>query len=196
MKYGAILADPPWRYDDNTCSGACEKHYPTMSLAEMKALPIKDYAAENCALFMWATFPKLAEALAVMAAWDFNYRTVAFVWIKTYASRTTKQLAISLGDEESLLNRALFVGTGRWARGNAEICLFGKRGKPQRQDENVRQIIIAPIRRHSQKPDEQYERIERLVDGPYLELFARKRHPGWDCWGNEVEPDIEMGVKP
>lgn len=76
---------------------------------------------------------------------------------------------------------------GYWTRSNSEVCLLATRGKPKRSNADVRQAIIAPRREHSRKPDGIHERIERLVAGPYLELFARQRRPGWDCWGNEVE---------
>ena len=133
-----------------------------------------DWADDDCILFLWATYPQLPTCLKVMEEWGFTYKTVAFTWVKMNKVADTP-----------------FVGMGFWTRSNAEICLLGTRGHPQRQAKNVRQVILSKIREHSRKPDEQYERIEALVDGPYLEMFARPPHrEGWDVWGDESEDSI------
>lgn len=171
-KYGVILADPPWQFrvwaESDKAHGAATAHYPTMTPAEIKMLPVSDLAAKDCALFLWTTYPTLPEGLEVLKAWGFKYKTVAFTYVKLNKSGTP------------------FVGLGHWTRANAEICLLGTRGKVKRKDKAVRQLIMTQRREHSRKPDEQYERIMRLVDGPYIELFARHTWPEWDAWGNEV----------
>lgn len=172
-KYGAILADPPWQFrvwaESEKAHGAASAHYPTMSPTEIAQMPVRDLAARNCALFLWVTYPNLPEGLKVMAAWGFEFKTVAFTWVKLNPKSKTP-----------------FMGLGHWTRANAEICLLGTRGQVRRKAKDVPQLIISPRREHSRKPDEQYERIMRLVDGPYMELFARHRWPGWDAWGLEV----------
>lgn len=151
-----------------------ESFYPTMSPRELHALRpcIDGWAARDCALFLWATPPALPEALQLVSAWGFSYKTFGFTWIKT-----TK-------------NGGLFFGMGHYTRSNAEVCFLATRGKPKVQARDVPQVIMAPRREHSRKPDEQYERIERLYGGPYLELFARQRREGWDVWGDEA-PAVE-----
>jgi N6-adenosine-specific RNA methylase IME4 len=186
--YGALLADPPWRFrtwDNRTSiprtrsSGtntSAAIHYSTMELADILALPVGALAAADCALFLWATWPNLPEALAVITAWGFMYKTCAFAWTKAHAG----QLEMFDDSLEGLL------GMGYWTRANTEPCLLATRGNPRRLNADVRQAIIEPRREHSRKPDCVHDRIERLVAGPYLELFARIRRPGWDAWGDEV----------
>lgn len=168
--YGAILADPPWKYENpkSNLPALGGKTYPVMSLEEIKVMPVQSLTARDCLLFLWATCPKLREALEVITAWGFEYRTVAFTWIKI--------------NEEGKPN----VGLGHWTRGATELCLLGKKGNPKRKSFNVSQVILAPRREHSRKPDQQYALIEELVDGPYLELFARYGWHNWDRWGHVV----------
>lgn len=143
-------------------------------MEDIKRLPVRELADKDCALFLWVTFPMLCDAWGVMEAWGFSFKTVAFVWIK--------------------LNRktdGIFWGLGHWTRANAELCLLATRGHPKRQACNVHQVIISHIEEHSKKPDEARRRIEVLMgDVPRVELFARQSPPGWDVWGNEVEPTI------
>lgn len=172
-KYSVIYADPPWSFDVWSGAGkdrAAENHYPTMSQSDIEALPVADLAADDCALFMWAVMPQLPEALAVIKAWGFEYKTCAFVWVKQ-----TK-------DEERFA-----TGMGYWTRANAEICLLATRGSPARLNADVHQVVMTPRMEHSKKPAEIPERIERLVPGPYLEMFARQPREGWDVWGNQAE---------
>jgi len=156
-------------------AGRCaENHYPTMSLPDICALPVADLADRDCALFMWATFPNLPQALDVIKAWGFTYKTVAFVWCK----RNRK-------------SGGFFTGLGHYTRANAEICLLATKGSLKRVSKSVRQIIDTPIEQHSKKPDEARSRIIELFgDVPRIELFARERTAGWDCFGNEVDSDI------
>lgn len=155
-------------------TGILKKHYPTMELGEIKALPVQELAAKDCILFMWATLPMISEALQVIRAWGFEYKTTAFVWVK--------------------LNRhsdGIFWGMGYWTRSNVEICMLATKGHPHRKARNVHQVIISHVEEHSKKPAEARRRIEALMgDVPRIELFARQSPPGWDVWGNEVVSDI------
>lgn len=176
MKYGVIMADPPWEYQRTVGQGIAADHYPTMSMEALRVLPVWELTAPDCALFLWATLPMLREALELIEAWGFSYKTTAFVWLKTNRQFPT-----------------LFWGMGSWTRANAELCLLATKGHPKRVARNVHQIIIAPLEEHSKKPDEVRTRIEALMgDAPRIELFARQPTPGWDVWGNEVISDIEM----
>ena len=177
-RYAAILADPPWRYETWTAAGtgrSAEQHYQTQSTDWIAALPVQDLAADDCMLFLWVTFPLLFEAERVIETWGFTYKTAAFTWMKT-----------TLGSGGSFAPK-LHFGMGYWTRSNAEVCLLATRGSPRRLAMDVSSAILAPVREHSRKPEEQYARIERLVAGPYLELFARQPRPGWTAWGNEVD---------
>ena len=165
--FGAILADPPWAFrtyskaDVAPARGA--QPYSVMSLDDIKALPVADVAARDCLLFMWTVSHLQAEAMEVAKSWGFRPVSVAFVWDKSR------------------------MGMGYWTRQEVEICHLFKRGRPKRLSRGVRSLIRAPRREHSRKPDEQYSRIESLVGGPYLELFARQAWAGWTAWGNQTD---------
>jgi N6-adenosine-specific RNA methylase IME4 len=187
--YGAILADPPWRFDvwsgetavqkrgSKTTYKAAQVHYNTMTMDEIAELPVADLCGKDCALFIWVTWPTLLDGLRIMDAWGFPYKTCAFNWMKGHAGQ------IELFQEEIVP----LMKMGYWTRASSEVCLLGTRGKPKRINADVRQGIIAPVRQHSRKPDGIHERIERLVAGPYVELFARQQRPNWDCWGNQTD---------
>jgi N6-adenosine-specific RNA methylase IME4 len=176
MKYSVIYADPPWKfrvYDDATGLGrSAEAWYDCMDIDAIKALPVQDLALPDCVLLMWVTDPFLRVGLDVISAWGFEYKTVGFVWAKTNEGVHPKD---HLWD-----NSLWFMGTGYWTRANPEHCLLATRGHPKRLNADVRELIVSPRREHSRKPDETYDRIERLCSGPYVELFARQNHPGWD----------------
>jgi len=165
-RYGVIYADPPWRFEpysrDTGMDRAADNHYQTMPLDNIKQLEIP--AADDCILFLWATSPMLPEALDVMHAWGFVYKS-HFVWVKDR------------------------LGTGYWTRNKHELLLIGTRGDipapaPGHQYESV---ITAPVARHSSKPFVMHEMIEEMFPNlPRIELFARDRFDGWDAWGNEV----------
>ena len=175
-KYSVIYADPPWRYHNGGLTRGPERHYPTMPIEDIRALPVAELAADDCALFLWATLPQLREALSVIDAWGFKYKTTAFVWVK-----------------QARKSDGIFWGLGYWTRSNAEVCLLALKGKPQRRARNIHQIIISHVEEHSKKPEEARRRIEALMgDVPRIELFARQAPPGWDVWGNEVICDIIM----
>lgn len=180
-RYGAILADPPWGFkvwsgpEKKVASRGTVAPYQTMEMADLRSLPVSGLAAENCVLFCWIVWPTLPEALSIIDAWGFKYKTCAFAWMKADPYRLW-------GLEEDIR-----MGLGYWTRANSEVCILATRGKPKRLNADVRQGIIEPIREHSRKPDGIHERIERLVAGPYIELFARSTRPGWTAWGNETK---------
>jgi N6-adenosine-specific RNA methylase IME4 len=171
-KFGGICVDPPWSFEVYSGKGkqrSAERHYDVLSLGGIKALPVEDLTAPDCALFLWAVWPRLPDALEVIQAWGFEFKTAAFVWVKQNRS-----------------GEGLFTGMGFWTRANTEPCLLATRGSPLRLAADVHQVILSPVREHSRKPDEVRSRIERLVAGPYLELFGREQAPGWTVWGNEI----------
>ena len=181
MKFDVILADPPWHYrewipshGDN--SRSAESHYPTMTDEDIALLSVDNLAADNCALFLWTVWPKLAETWNVIEEWGFIYKTIAWVWVKAKRS--------GFGH---------FTGMGYYTRANTEPCLLAIKGQMPVTSHDVLALIYSPVREHSRKPDEQYAKIERLYpEKKYLELFARKKRKGWDSWGNEVESDINL----
>ncbi len=180
---GVILADCPWHFkrysekaSEKSVGRAPQDHYRTMTQAEMRALPVTDLAAQNCVLFMWTTWPHLPQAMALIKAWKFTYKTCAFDWMK--ADVSTMDLFGGPTDADMKM--------GYWTRSNSEACLLATRGRPKRLDAGVRMGIIEPSREHSRKPECVHSRIERLVAGPYVELFARTPRPGWQQWGNDL----------
>ena len=176
--YRSILADPGWSYKDKASAGkrGAVFKYRTMSKEEIMALPVEQLAARDSALFLWVPMPLLPIGLAVMGAWGFEYKTVAFTWIKM-----TK-------------HGKLFWGMGNWTRANSELCLLGIKGKPKRRSASVHSVIESQIRKHSQKPDETRERIVQLMgDVKRVELFARETVDDWHSWGDEnINPDIAL----
>ena len=163
-EYGALLAAPPWHFRTWSANGkGRSRTYDTMSFEELADMPIVSMAAPDCALFMWVIDSHLQDALDLIQAWQFQYKTIGFIWVKPS------------------------IGLGYWTRKQAEVCLLATRGKPKRIGRAISQVLHAPRREHSRKPDQIYADIEGLVDGPYMELFARQRWPGWDQWGNQVD---------
>ncbi len=181
--YKVIYADPPWTFATYSRKGkgrSPEAYYDCMTLADIKALPVTEWAADDCVLLLWTTDPLLEKAFDVINAWGFTYKTVGFYWAK-------------LRKPGMLYNDGnFFTGLGFWTRSNPEPCLLATRGNPHRRSASVRKLIVSPRREHSRKPDEVYERIEALCEGPYLEMFARfsqpgGSRPGWDLWGHEAD---------
>lgn len=187
MKYGAILADPPWKYIMRSAEGyekSPEAHYPTMDLAEIKALPVSQLAGPDCYLFLWSTWPHLPQALEVMRAWGFVYVSGGS-WHKV--TKTGKST----------------FGTGYVWRSSSEPYLLGKIGSPQIHSRSERNVIIAPeelpdaiesIRReHSRKPPEMRQMIDRLLPRQHFtELFATEDWDGHDVWGNQLGKYAEL----
>ena len=185
-KYQIIYADPPWFYNKrnlfkkdgrrNNFAWGATNHYPVMKTKDVCSLPIKDIADENCILFLWATFPRLTDAIDVIKAWGFEYKTVGFTWIKTMKNGGVR-----------------FDGLGNYTMSNAEVCLIATKGKVKRKNTGVKQIVLHQKTKHSEKPSEVRDRIIALMgDIPRIELFARTKTTGWDVWGNEVKSDIEL----
>ena len=177
-KYDIIMADPAWDYfsrwkrvnsDSSGGWGWARDHYNEMNSDDIKKLPVNKISNDNSFLFMWATFPQIQLALDVIRDWGFEYKTVAFTWIKKNK------------------NGKNFMGMGWYTRANAEVCLLAKKGKPKVLDHSVKQVIESVREKHSKKPDEVRDRIVRLCgDLPRIELFAREKVDGWDSWGLEV----------
>jgi len=173
-KYHIIYVDPPWkftyRHKEEDLTGHNEGIYQLMSLDEIKNLPISDISEDNSILFLWVTDPLLREGLEVMKHWGFEYKTVAFTWVKKNRN-----------------NGKDWLGMGYWTRSNPEMCLLGTQGIIHRINSNVPQLIKYPRREHSRKPDKIRDEIVRLVgDVSRIELFARQQCKGWDNWGNEL----------
>lgn len=159
-KFKTILADPPWSKFQSGKRGAIQ-HYDLMPLARIKAMPIADLCEENAHLYLWVPNGLLQQGLDVVAAWGFTYRS-DMVWCKPR------------------------LGLGNYIRTAHETLLFATHGKSPVNFHSQGSWLTAPVQKHSQKPEEQYAIIKRLSNGPYLELFARHREPGWDCWGFEA----------
>lgn len=178
-QYGVILADPPWQYTSKSVTPNREvtNHYSVMTTPEICDLSIEHLVADNAVLFLWSTWPHLPDALQVIDAWGFTYKTIAWVWVKAKKN--------GLG---------FHWGMGAYTRSNSEPCLLAVKGKPPIvADRGIQSVIYSPVRQHSKKPEDQYRKIESLYPrGPYLELFARRSRPGWDVFGNEVENSIQL----
>lgn len=192
--FKTILADPPWEYESRSSAGmtkSAQNHYDCQDLEWMCSLPVAALAGEDCALFMWCTWPLMPIWLRVITAWGFEYSGLAWEWIK-YNQETGKYA----------------FGPGYGTRKNLEPCLLATRGAPslrqplsffgiggeKAESHSVRDFMFAmPLnciravrREHSRKPEEQYERIETMFDGPMVELFSRSSRKGWAAWGNET----------
>ncbi len=177
-QYQIIYADPPWAFNFKNRVGLSNRAkgrlYDTMDANAICGLPVAELADRDCALFLWAMNSELPLALRVIESWGFQYKTVAFTWVKT-----TKN--------------TYHFGGGNWTRSNPEQCLLATKGHIARQSASVRNLVIAPLREHSRKPDEIRAAIVQLVGNlPRVELFAREKADGWDAWGNEVDSDIEL----
>jgi N6-adenosine-specific RNA methylase IME4 len=191
LRFPVISADPPVPFEvwgkrpGGVDSRSAESHYSTMTWPELNALGphVRSVAADDCCLFLWICQPLLLETIAMAQTWGFEYKTKAFSWCKSYVGGS-----------------GFFVGMGYWTRANTEDVLLFTRGNPRRANKSVYQLlatleanpyevpaVVAPMTRHSEKPEEVQDRIERLVTGPYLELFARRQRAGWACVGNEVD---------
>jgi N6-adenosine-specific RNA methylase IME4 len=174
-KFGTILIDPPWRFQNRTGKMAPEHkrlhRYETMTFDEIAALPVGDLARPQSHLYLWTPNALITEALQIMKAWGFTYKT-NIVWLKVRKD----------GEPDGR-------GVGFYFRNVTELILFGAKGNlrtlpPGRSQVNT---IITRKEEHSRKPDEQYELIQACSPGPYVELFARKQVEGWTCWGNQAE---------
>lgn len=180
--FRVVLADPPWAYDVRSPKGegrSAKCHYDTMSLRDVAALPVGDYAELDSWLFLWITGPVLARGshIPIMKAWGFEPSALAFCWVKTNPRADLEHMSAA---------KSFHVGMGFTTRHNVELVMLGRRGNVWRRSRAVRELIIAPVREHSRKPDEIYSRIEQFTWGPRLELFSRESRPGWVCRGDEA----------
>ena len=177
-KYQIIYYDPSWNYADKALAGnrgaGCK--FDTMTMDELKQIPLQNIADTNCILFMWSTYPHLKDAFELIEHYGFEYKTVAFTWIKTRKNGTW------------------FMGLGSWTRSNAEIVLLATKGKPKRIDKGIGQIVKTTYNGiHSKKPDTVRQRIIRLCGNiPRIELSARTLVSGWSVIGN----DHKLQLKP
>ena len=187
-KYRVIYADPPWPFATWShigMSGDGEQKtrgqrsrqapYETLSHKDIASIQVAELAAENAVLFLWVVQTQLPKALDLVQQWGFTFKSVAFAWFKGNS--------LPLFPDDAITT----IGCGYWTRAGFEQCWLATKGKPSRLHADVRQTILEGRREHSRKPDCVYDRIERLVEGPYLELFARTTRPGWDSWGNELD---------
>lgn len=188
--YRVIEADPAWLWKSYSKKGegkSPNRHYDVMTIPEICALAVDELAADDCALFLWSTWPTMPAPWEVMKAWGFKYSGLAWEWFK-YNPHSQKYA---------------FGGGLGGTRKNLEPCILGRKGSPKLLSRSQRDFIIDPVtgeelisdddaillgkrRRHSEKPDEAKERIELMFDGPYLELFSRTDRVGWDSWGDEA----------
>ena len=182
MTYATILADPNWSYRNMsaTAHGAAASIYKCSSTEDICQIPVgKKFSKDDCTLFLWATLPQLEEAFKVGTSWGFTYVT-SVPWFKTVPS-----------------TRTLATGVGFWFQGNAELLMVWRKGSPKRKktaphvvgytyDSDEGRAFYAPRKRHSQKPLLVYDYIEQTVEGPYLELYARRPRKNWTSWGNEL----------
>jgi site-specific DNA-methyltransferase (adenine-specific) len=186
-RYNIIYADPPWRYRTWRMARRAQqgekwahRHgmppYDCLDTEDICRLPVDRLAAADCVLFLWVTYPMVPAAVEVINAWGFQYRTVAFTWVK-----------------ENPSGIGFHVGMGFWTRANPEICLLAARGRPKRVSRSVRNLVISPRRDHSRKPDEVRDRIVELCGNlPRIELFARSRSDGWEAWGDAMPRKIDL----
>ena len=193
-KYKVILADPPWDYGSSNSNERTKKWdsskkeykrrrfrgaaswYPLMKTEEIKNLKISKFCDKDCVLFLWATFPKLQDALEVIKTWGFNYKTIGFIWIKIAKNGIPRKR-----------------GIGHYTYPNSEPCLIATKGYPK-INQRCSSILLTHefLKQFSKKPDIQYLKIEAMFNGPYLELFSRRQKEGWDVWGNQVNSNISL----
>lgn len=205
-QHSVILADPPWTFATRSNKGkgrSPEQHYSCMTLEEIKDMPVAGICEKDSVLLMWATDPLFNVAFDVITAWGFTFKTIGYHWVKLNKDGTP------------------FTGMGYYTRANPELCLLATRGQPKRKGKDVPRLILteedwpeeeriikAGRREHSRKPDETYDRTERLLYGSYCELFGRQKRDGWTVWGDQADkfperppslhPDIDdlLGINP
>lgn len=172
-RFGSIGSDPQWKFLTRSAAGegrSANIHYKTEEVAKIKDLPVGALLADDGAFYMWMVDWCPQDALDLLAHWGLKHVTTAFTWVKQNAS-----------------GEGWHMGQGYWTRANPEQCWLATKGNPKRLYADVRQLIVAPVMEHSRKPDEWLDRIERLTEGDYLELQARRPRRGWTSWGDELE---------
>lgn len=197
MKFDIIVADPPWRYRNNQNSDPARGAVPYESLSteELNSLDISSIASDNSLLFLWATAPRLPEAIQFITGNGFEYCTIAFNWVKLNKNSDIKYIPNNKAMPDVLLDGGIYSGMGYYTNSQTELVLVGRKGKMlKRKNKSVKQLIFSPVTSHSSKPQQVNEKIELIYgnDVSYLELFARvpeKRIGNWSYVGNEVGPD-------
>lgn len=199
VHYRVLYVDPPWQFVAWSPRGegkGAVQHYQCMSLDDICALPVQEIAAPDAVMFLWVVQPMLPEAMRVLEAWGFKFRTVAFCWVKMPAKWDGADAQLSFL-QPRIRPR---LGLGYHTRSGMEQCWLAIRGKGyKRRAQGIEQVLHAPIAEHSRKPDEIARRIECLTgELPRIELFARGRRIGWDCWGAEIDkkPDRSSRSRP
>ena len=183
-EYNVILADPPWHFNNYSAdtpgmihdrSRGANRYYPTMITGDICNLQVP--SADNAILFLWACWPMLPDAMQVIEAWGFKYKTLAWIWIKSNPT-----------------GFGFNMGMGYYTRSNSEPCLLAVKGKMHKpKNRGIMSLIYAPVLQHSRKPDDQYRKIEALYPNmDYLEMFARRPWTNWTQWGNEINTNIEI----
>lgn len=175
--FGVVLADPPWSFENFSALGeakSAKRHYPCMPTSEICRMPVASLTGTDAALFLWATFPMLPDAMRVVQAWGFTYRSAA-----PWAKRSRK-------------GHGWAFGPGYWWRGASELLIFATRGSPRRADSkaarSIRNLIVAPLREHSRKPEDAHTTAEAWFPAARkIELFARAPRDGWTVWGNQTD---------
>jgi N6-adenosine-specific RNA methylase IME4 len=189
--YAAIAADPALAFTSYTAIQSTNpqstrdfrRHYRVMSLDEILALPVVDLVAKSgCHLFLWTSPPNLDRSLTILKGWGFKFSNKAFTWVKLRRGFDTQQLRFT-----PLIEDDLHYSLGLTKRKGTEDVLLGRRGNCRRIAKNVREVMLAPVREHSRKPDEFFRRVERYCAGPYCELFARARRANWDVGGDQTD---------
>lgn len=180
-RFGSIGSDPQWKFLTRSAAGegrSANIHYKTEEVDRIKDLPVGELLADDGAFYMWMVDWCPQDALDLLSHWGLRHVTTAFTWVKTNGDDTDLNVW-----EKSTWH----LGQGYWSRANPEQCWLATKGNPKRLYADVRQLIVAPVMEHSRKPDEWLDRIERLTEGDYLELQARRPRKGWTSWGDELE---------
>lgn len=186
-KFKIILVDPPWKYSDKSLNrGGAERYYETMTLQQLKSLPVMRLADDGeCVLCMWTTKPQMVNALVLMQSWGFEYVTGLFDWVKTYPDNNPNKP---------------FIGMGHYTRSNTEYMIMGRKPKgrtPKRLAKNISCVQYAPVTSHSEKPAKFRDLLVDLFgDVPRVELFARDVADGWEVWGDAVESTVKLNQYP
>lgn len=182
MKYGLILADPPWQFSNKKTGGSMKSgatnQYSCMTIDDLKLMDVQSISADDCILVMWWVGSMPQEAIDLVSAWGFKLKNMnGFVWKKL----TKKGLP--------------FFGMGFWTRAGSESCIVAIKGKPQPASRSVRAVFESKARSHSEKPEEIYSLCKEMAgDVPMLDMFSRKSRDGWDCFGDEVDGSIEIAM--
>lgn len=185
-KFAKVMIDPPWHFEqrsavkDEKTSRNPQRHYPTMDIDAICAMPIADLLEKDALVAMWITGPMIVRGVhaRIFDAWGIQPSAVGFVWIKTRRKFDINTLARS-----PLMEADLFCSTAYTTLQNAEYCLFARRGSLPRACKNVRQVIIEAPREHSRKPEAAYKRLEVYAHGRQLDVFGGRPRPGWEYWG-------------